>query len=150
MQGLIAILRDSLRVSTKAEQQAHTVCTGCCTSLMQGSLTPRCKVDGSTPEQQELQAVCVAPAGCDVQRRGELLLIAQRPQSCREREVREPCPATVHKSTGPRPALCPRVPDVQPLLRDSGFPSRDCLFLPAPALQGPCHWTGLPKAKIWG
>jgi len=66
MQRLVAILRDSLGVSAKAEQQAHAVSTGCHTSLVQGSLTPRCKVDGSTPEQQELQAVCVAPAGCDV------------------------------------------------------------------------------------
>jgi len=119
MQGLVAILRDSLRVSTKAEQQAHAVCTGCCTSLVQGSLTPWCKVDSSTPEQQEPQAVCVAPAGCDVQWRGELLLIAQRPQSCSKREVREPCSATVDTRTGPRPALSPRVHDVHPLLRDS-------------------------------
>lgn len=147
VQGLVAILRDSLRVSTKAEQQAHTLCAGCCTSLMQGSLTPWCKVDGSSPEQQEPQAVCVAPAGCDVQRRGELLLIAQRPQSCREREVREPHPATVHKSTGPRPALSPGVPDVHPPLKNSSFPPRDCLF---PSLQGLCLWAGLPKAKIWG
>lgn len=105
MQGLVAILRDSLGVSTEAEQQAHAGCTGCCASLVQGSLAPWCEVDSSPPEQQELQAVCVAPAGCDVQRRGELLLIGQGPQSCREREFREPCPATAHKSTGPRPAL---------------------------------------------
>lgn len=105
MHGLVAILRDSLRVSTKAEQQAHTVSTGCCASLMQGSLTPWCKVDGSAPEQEEPQAICVAPAGCDVQWRGELLLVAQRPQSCRERGVRES-----HPALGPELSFCPGYP----------------------------------------
>lgn len=84
VQGPVAILRDSLGVGPGAEQQAHAGGAGGCTSLVQGCLAPRSKVDGSAAEQQQPQAVRVAPAGRDVQRRGELLLVAQRPQSCRE------------------------------------------------------------------
>lgn len=119
VQGPVAILGDSLRVGSGAEQEAHTVGAGGRTSLVQGCLAPRGKVDGGAAEQQEPQAVGVAPAGCDVQRCGELLLIAQRPQSCRGTGVR----ATSSPSAQNLPVSLKYLMYIP--LRDLCCPSRD-------------------------
>lgn len=124
MQGPVAILRDSLGVGSGAEQEAHAVGAGGRTRLVQGCLAPRGKVDGGAAEQQEPQAVGVAPAGRDVQRCGELLLIAQRPQSCRGTGVR----ATCSPSAQNLPIFLKYLMYIP--LRDLCFPSRDWKSFP--------------------
>lgn len=141
VQGPVAILGDRLGVGPGAEQQARAVGAGGRAGRVQRGAPARGQVHGGAAQQQQPQAGRVPAAGRDVQRRGELLLVAQRPQSCGGREVRETRPATVQ-----RPALSLEAPDVRPPGR-LVFPLKE---LRVPSLQDPRVWTGLPQAEVPG
>lgn len=83
VQGLVPILRDGLRVGAESEQQPQAVGAGGAAGFVQSRAAPGSEVDGSAAQQQQPQAGGVAPAGRDVQRCGQLLLVAQRPDPCR-------------------------------------------------------------------
>lgn len=90
MERLKSAFGDSSGVSAEREQQPDAVGGGRRTSRVQGGLSTGRQIHLGSAQQQVAQTVQVAAAGRDVQRRGEFLLVGQRPQPCGEKAEGQP------------------------------------------------------------
>ena len=81
MQRRVAVLRHGVGVGTVAQQQLGALWLAVFAGFVQSGDASRGQLHVGPSLQQEPQALGEASAGGDVQRRGQLLLITQRPQS---------------------------------------------------------------------
>lgn len=102
-----AVLCDGVGVGAVDQQQFGALWLAVFTGLVQRGGAPGGQVYIGPPLQQEPQAVGEASAGRDVKRRGQLLLITQRPKSCRERDVKSTLSSTL-ESAGNKQVRCAR------------------------------------------
>ena len=88
VEGHEAILVHSVGVGTVGQQQLGTFGLAFLTGLVQSGGATRRQVHTGASQEQVLQALGEATPSCDVQGRGQLLLIGERPDSCEEVEGR--------------------------------------------------------------
>lgn len=81
MQRHESILGDRVGVGAVDQQQFGALGLAVLAGLVQGCDACGGQLHVGPPLQQEPQAVGETSSGCDVKRRGQLLLVTQRPQS---------------------------------------------------------------------
>lgn len=86
MQRGQALVAPQVGISLVLQQQLHAVGVTPQAGFVQGPTPPRRQVGVGPSAEEMAQAGGVTPAGGEAERGGQLLLVLQRPQPCREEE----------------------------------------------------------------